>query len=129
MNEYDENTDFNQNESSEPERVEVRTVTTVHNFVNEQETPPESGGYSLASMVLGIIAVSGCCCDFLSLPCAIVGLVLGIIALVRKTGNKNFAIAGVVLCSVSIVMIIILEITGAMRAMQNAGINGYKRFF
>lgn len=79
---------------------------------------PESKAYSITSLVLGIIAVV-----FLLLPkivltvkdlrwialiCAIVGLIHGIAAAVYKTKGHEMAVAGIILCAVSIPLFFIL---------------------
>lgn len=75
---------------------------------------PESKGMAIASMVLGIVSIVLVCCTyFLSIPCAIVGLVLGIMQ--NKTHGKNgMATAGIVCSIVSIVLSIIFIIINAL---------------
>ena len=59
-------------------------------------TPRQPGdGMAVASLVLGIISVVLCCVWFFSLPCAIIGLILGIVAKARGTGGM--AVAGLIL--------------------------------
>jgi phage FluMu protein Com len=73
-------------------------------------TPPEYGppsrqtdGRAVASLVLGILSIVGsCCCPFVGLPLAIIGLTLGILA--RNSENRGMAIAGVVLSALGTVL-------------------------
>lgn len=58
-----------------------------------------SKGFAIAGMVLGIISIVCCCSWYIGGICGIVGLVLSIIALVKKLPGRGMAIAGVI-CSV-----------------------------
>lgn len=63
-----------------------------------EELPPRPRGMAIASLVLGIVSLVLCCCSgFLSLPLAAVGLILGIVDLVRNKFS-GLALAGVI-CS------------------------------
>lgn len=55
----------------------------------------ESSGLSIASMVLGIISIVLFCIYYVSIPCAILAIIFGVIG--RKKGGKGMAIAGLVL--------------------------------
>ncbi len=88
--------------------------------------PKKSMGLSVASMVLGIIAiVMSCCFYYVSLPCAVLGVIFGAVALSKVskgTGDgKGMAIAGLVLSIISIVPAIIMIILGGslMSEMQS----------
>ena len=78
------------------------------------DNQPEGGkGMAVASMVLGIVSiVMLCCSQYISLPCAIIGLILGIIY--KKNNGKNgMATAGVV-CSIVSLVISILAIIASV---------------
>ena len=63
------------------------------------QQPPESPGFGVASMVLGIISLClSCCAYFISIPCAIVGIILGLIGL-KKQAGLGMETAGLV-CSI-----------------------------
>ncbi len=67
-----------------------------------------SVGLSVASMVLGICSlVLGCCFWYVSIPCAIVGVILGGASLSKKKGGKGMAVAGVVTSIIGLVPAII----------------------
>jgi hypothetical protein len=71
-------------------------------------------GLAIASMVLGIVAlVFSCCFVYLSIPCAIIGLILGAVSISGKKGGKGMAIAGVVCSIVSLIPSVIVILTGA----------------
>lgn len=72
--------------------------------------PDEKRGLGIASMVLGIVAMITSCAWFLGIPCAIVGLVLGIIS--NNTRKNGMAIAGIVLSIVYLALIVLGIILG-----------------
>ena len=55
----------------------------------------ESKGLSIAAMVLGIISVVLFCFSYISIPCAILAIIFGIV--VMKKGGRGMGIAGLVL--------------------------------
>ena len=63
--------------------------------VKLMEGKQESKGLSIASMVLGIISLVLCCFIYISLPCAILAVIFGIVGM--KKGGKGMGIAGLVL--------------------------------
>ncbi len=76
--------------------------------------PQGGAGLSIASMVLGIVAVLfNCCFYYIALPCGIIGLVLGIISLKKANPGRGMAIAGVILSAISLLLFVILLIAGA----------------
>lgn len=54
----------------------------------------EKKGLAIASLVLGIVSLTICCC-FGWLP-GIIGAILGIVALVKQHGGRGMAIAGLI---------------------------------
>ena len=59
-------------------------------------------GLGIGSMVLGIIAICCCCIWYLSLPCAIVGLILGGVGASQasQAGQKNSMATAGITCSI-----------------------------
>lgn len=83
-----------------------------------QQPPVVPGkGMGIAGMVLGIIAlVFGCCTEYVSIPCAVIGLILSIVAMskAKKAGMKNgCAVAGLVCCCISLALAVIGYILAA----------------
>ncbi len=75
-------------------------------------------GFSIASMVLGIVALAlGCCVPYLPIILAVVGLVLAIISLKNHYAGKGMAIAGLV-CSIIALVPSILLIAGVIGAVS-----------
>lgn len=79
--------------------------------------PASSGkGMAIASMVLGIISIPAICFWIVGLPCAIVGLILGILYN-KKNEHSPMATAGIVCSIIAIallVLVLILCIVGAV---------------
>lgn len=71
-------------------------------------------GMAIASMVLGIVAVALFCIWYISIPCAIVGLILGLIAGGKvksgEGGGAGFAKTGVILSIVALGLVVLLFI-------------------
>ncbi len=92
-----------------------------HNVNFQTSAPRVPGkGMGIAAMVLGITACVLCCYIYFALPCAIVGLVLGILSRskAKKAGLKNVcAIAGIACSAValglSILFVVYVIIIGA----------------
>ena len=73
-------------------------------------------GMAIASMVLGIISIPAICFWIVGLPCAIVGLILGILYN-KKNEHSPMATAGIVCSIITIallVLVLILCIVGAV---------------
>jgi uncharacterized membrane protein (UPF0136 family) len=73
-------------------------------------------GLGVASLVLGIVAIAGCLIPFLnigSIVIAIVGLVLGVVALLLKNRKKGLAIAGTIVSLASLIIAITVTATAA----------------
>ena len=57
-------------------------------------------GLSIAAMILGIVSVVLCCIWYLSIPCAILAIIFGVIG--KKRDGRGMAIAGLVLGIIAI---------------------------
>ena len=72
---------------------------------------------AVASMVLGIVSLVLFCVWYISIPCAIIGLVLGFVAKGKANrgegGGGGMAIAGIV-CSIIAIVLVVLLIAGAL---------------
>lgn len=60
-----------------------------------EENNVEKKGFSITSMVLGIVSIVFCCVTYISVPCAILAIIFGVIG--KKRGAKGMATAGFVL--------------------------------
>ena len=81
-----------------------------------QQPVPQSvpgKGLGIASMILGIIGLALFCVWYISIPCAIVGIILGCVAKsqAKGTGMKNgMATAGIICSAIGIALAIIFVI-------------------
>ncbi|MBQ6253012.1 DUF4190 domain-containing protein [Ruminococcus sp.] len=84
----------------------------------EQPVPDESGGRGIAALVVGILSWLDWCIPVLGLCTSLIGLILGIQG--RKGGKKGFAIAGIVLSSISGLFGVFFNIGFVVRIIQEA---------
>ena len=72
--------------------------------INEKQVIEENkvNGLAIAAMILGIVALVLWCVWFVSIPCAIIALVFGILSVKKK--GKGMAIAGIATSSAAIVI-------------------------
>lgn len=127
--EFENNNETNPTEAQpetnswEPEtEMETSEPAVTPEFVSAPSTNSAgSNGMAIASMVLGIIAlVFGCCLWYISIPCSIVGLILGGVSLAQKRGGKGMAIAGIVLSAIGIIVAIIVLVALGGAIMSGA---------
>ena len=71
----------------------------------------ENGGFGIASMICGIIALITCCLWCTCIPLAVVSIVLGILQINKGTA-KGMAIAGIVCSSIALVLLVFLTVFG-----------------
>ena len=69
-------------------------------------------GFSIAALVLGIIAIVLCCIWYVSIPCGIIALILGIIGL--KSSKRGMSIAGIITGVIGMILSIVLVISIVM---------------
>lgn len=69
------------------------------------EKSAESKGMSIAALVLGIISLVMLCIWYISIPCAILAIIFGILG--RKKGGKGMGTAGLVLGILTVAFVII----------------------
>ena len=123
-NDQNESNNTNQNDGQQPEVVGYQQSTSnqdqyqqpvQYQYQNTQvpQEPKKNSGMAVASMVLGIVSIIISCFYYLALPAAIVGLVLGIISIKGGKGGKGMAIAGIIMCSISILIGILLIVSCA----------------
>ena len=75
-----------------------------YNYPDNNQPPRQSSGLSIASLVLGIVGIVACCIPIIGIPVNVTGLILGIVGM--KKGGRGMAIAGIILCSIFLVLTI-----------------------
>lgn len=80
--------------------------------------PPvqEQKGFSIASLILGIAGFLAWCVPLFGYPVCIIGLILGIVGL--KKGGKGMAIAGIIMCAITLLFTLANSILGVILATQ-----------
>ena len=89
------------------ENEEVKTEEPKEEVVKE-ETEKDKKGFSIAALVLGIIAIVLCCIWYISVPCGILAIIFGIIGI--KSSKKGMSIAGLITGAIGLVISIIIFI-------------------
>ena len=87
-------------------RITIRHLTIYpnNNYPYNNQPPKQNNGLSIASLVLGIVGIVACCIPIIGIPVNVTGLILGIVGM--KKGGKGMAIAGIILCSIFLVLTI-----------------------
>lgn len=75
-----------------------------NNYPYNNQPTKQNNGLSIASLVLGIVGIVACCIPLIGIPVNVTGLILGIVGM--KKGGKGMAIAGIILCSIFLVLTI-----------------------
>ena len=83
-------------------------------------------GMAIASMVLGIVSVVLSCCYYLSIPCAVLAIIFGILVLRRGPEGKKMAVAGIICGAVTVVLVIVLFVSAGAIA---AAMSEYPEFY
>ena len=93
--------------------------------VNYSSGKGQGQGFGIASMVCGIISLIGCCgLYYVSIPCAIAAIVLGIVQIV-KNESKGMAIAGIICGAIGLIISIIIVIAAIVFVSSGA----YNEFY
>ncbi len=102
----------------------------------EVEKPIESGdstdskptevkkGLSIVALIFGILGIVSCWTGFFALACCLVGVIVGIVALVKKS-QKGMAIAGLICGALGLIPAIIFSIVWGGAAMLFGGVSDY----
>ncbi len=77
-----------------------------NHFEKDKEPKNDRRGLGIASMILGIVSVVLCCTLWISLITSILGLILGIVSMVKK--RNGFALAGIITSSFGIALSLLM---------------------
>ena len=91
------------------EEVKTETPKEVPKVeVVKEETEKDKKGFSIAALVLGIIAIVLCCVWYISIPCGILAIIFGVIGI--KSSKKGMSIAGLITGAIGLVISILIFI-------------------
>ena len=74
--------------------------------VIKEEPAKDRKGFSIAALVLGIVAIVLCCIWYISIPCGILAVIFGILGI--KSSKKGMSIAGLITGAIGLVISIII---------------------
>ena len=74
--------------------------------VKKEEPEKDKKGFSIAALVLGIIAIVLCCIWYISIPCAILAIIFGVIGI--KSSKKGMSITGIVTGAIGLVISVVM---------------------
>lgn len=74
-----------------------------------EEKKVEKKGFSITSMVLGIVSIVFCCVSYISIPCAILAIIFGVLG--KKRGAKGMATTGFVLGIVTLSLCVLFMLS------------------
>lgn len=98
------------NESFEPDYTVIN-----EEFAAEQK---RQNGFSIASLVLGIICIVCCCIDFLALVCAALAIIFAILDK-KKNGKMNgMALAGLICGIIGAVISVYFIVDGILNPVE-----------
>lgn len=85
------------------------------NNTSMYQEPQQNGGkgMAIASMILGIVSIVLSCVWYISVPAAIVGIVLGVMHN-KKSGKCGMTTAGIVCSAIGLVLTIVLIVLAAI---------------
>lgn len=92
------------------------------------EEKKESKVLAILSLIFGIIGIICCCLTYFGMIIAAVGIILGIIVLVKKKPGKGLAIAGIICGGVGFLLALVVLVIGTSTINSNGGMytyNGY----
>ena len=94
---------------NEDKENEVNNVESEVNQATNTAPANDKKGFSIAALVLGIIAIVLCCIWYVSIPCGIIALILGIIGL--KSSKRGMSIAGIITGVIGMILSIVLVVS------------------
>ena len=97
---------------NEDKENEVNNVESEVNQATNTAPANDKKGFSIAALVLGIIALVLCCIWYVSIPCGIIALILGIIGL--KSSKRGMSIAGIITGVIGMILSIVSVISIVM---------------
>ena len=98
-------------DTKQEEKAETKTETPKEEpkvEVIKEEPEKDKKGFSIAALVLGIIAIVCCCVWYISVPCGILARIFGVVGI--KSSKKGMSIAGLITGAIGLVISIVMFI-------------------
>ena len=98
-------------DTKQEEKAETKTETPKEEpkvEVIKEEQEKDKKGFSIAALVLGIIAIVCCCVWYISVPCGILAIIFGVVGI--KSSKKGMSIAGLITGAIGLVISIVMFI-------------------
>ena len=86
--------------------------------------PPSGNGIAVAALVLGIVAIPTVCFWYISIPCAVLGIIFGVVgrnAATKGAPRGGMATAGLV-CGLIALILFVLAIAGCLAFLGITGL-------
>ena len=94
------------------------------NVTNNNSVTKDRKGFAIAALVLGIVAIVLSCLWYISIPCGIIAVILGVMS--RKSTKPNISVSGLVTGSIGIfISVLIIIIFFTVSAGLVNGLNEY----
>ena len=93
-------------EENNEKKEEVVVKETVNNNEDNKQPKKDRKGFAIAAMVLGIISIPTFFEFIISIPCAILAIIFGILAV--KSSRKGLAIAGIATGATGFILTVII---------------------
>ena len=93
-------------EENNEKKEEVVVKETVNNNEDNKQPKKDRKGFAIAAMVLGIISIPTFFEFIISIPCAILAIIFGILAV--KSSIKGLAIAGIATGATGFILTVII---------------------
>lgn len=93
-------------ENNEKKEEVIEVKETVKNNEDNKKTKKDRKGMAIAAMVLGIISIPLCWEFLISIPCAILAIIFGILAI--KSSRKGLAIAGISTGAIGFILTVVI---------------------
>ncbi len=118
----DADTNLVDNKISKPDSQPAPQVVKETKQETANQPPKDKKGFSIAALVLGIVAIVLCCVWYISIPCGILAIVFGTIGL--RSSKRGMSISGIVTgiigMIISIFIILMLVIFGFALGMTES---------
>ena len=98
-------------DTKQEEKAETKTETPKEEpkvEVIKEEPEKDKKGFSIAALVLGIIAIVCCCVWYISVPCGILAIIFGVVGI--KSSKIGMSIAGLITGAIGLVISIVMFI-------------------